>query len=175
MKNKILLCFLTVCLSTMSWAQMPFQDKTLSAEARAEDLVKRLTLDEKVRLMMDVSDSIGRLGIKKYQWWNEALHGVARNGTATVFPQTIGLAASFDDELVNRVYTAVSDEARVKHRLARTSGDLKRYQGLNMWTPNINIFRDPRWGRGQETYGEDPYLTGTMGVAVITGLQGDGK
>lgn len=142
-------------------------------EARTDSLLAQLTLEEKVSLMMNSSAPVPRLGIKKYDWWNEALHGVARNGSATVFPQAIGMAASFDDELLYEVFTAVSDEARVKHRLAAASGDLERYQGLTFWTPNINIFRDPRWGRGMETYGEDPYLMGVLGVSVVKGLQGD--
>jgi len=173
--KRILVLSFLVCLTTISFARLPYQDKSLTPEARAFDLLNRLTLDEKVSLMMNDSKPVERLGIKKYEWWNEALHGVARNGTATVFPQAIGMAASFDNILINQVFTVVSDEARVKHRLAVAQGDHNRYQGLTMWTPNINIFRDPRWGRGQETYGEDPYLTGQMGVAVITGLQGDGQ
>ena len=157
---------------------LPYQNPILSAEARAEDLLSRLTLEEKTQLMMDNSPAISRLGIPQFQWWNEALHGVARNGYATVFPATIGMAASFDDELLYQVFTAVSDEARAKAQEAKLSGDIKRYQSLSFWTPNINIFRDPRWGRGQETYGEDPYLTTRMGLAVVNGLQGqsmDGK
>ena len=110
----------------------------------------------------------------QFQWWNEALHGIGRNGFATVFPITMGMAASWDDALLHRVFTAVSDEARVKAQQAKRSGDIKRYQSLSFWTPNINIFRDPRWGRGQETYGEDPYLTAKMGLAVVRGLQGVG-
>jgi len=122
--------------------------------------------------MMDTSPAIERLGIPQFQWWNEALHGVGRNGFATVFPITMGMAASWDDALLHKVFTAVSDEARVKAQQAKRSGDIKRYQSLSFWTPNINIFRDPRWGRGQETYGEDPYLTSKMGLAVVRGLQG---
>ena len=122
--------------------------------------------------MQNESPAIERLGIKAYDWWNEALHGVARAGLATVYPQAIGMAASFDDELLYDVFTSVSDEARAKSTEFSKSGKLKRYQGLTMWTPNVNIFRDPRWGRGQETYGEDPYLTSKMGVAVVKGLQG---
>ena len=151
----------------------PYQDKSLSPEKRAEDLLSRLTLEEKASLCLNQSPAIPRLGIKAYNWWSEALHGIARNGSATVFPQPIGMASSFDTELVYEVFTAASDEARVKNRLAATQGDVKIYQGLSFWTPNINIFRDPRWGRGMETYGEDPYLTGQMGMAVVNGLQGD--
>lgn len=152
--------------------QFPYQDPNLTPEQRASDLLGRLTLEEKAALMQNTSPAIPRLGIKAYDWWNEALHGVGRAGIATVFPQTIGMAASFDDNLVYKVFTAVSDEARAKYTEFKKSGNLQRYQGLTFWTPNINIFRDPRWGRGQETYGEDPYLTSRMGVAVVRGLQG---
>ena len=122
--------------------------------------------------MQNASPAIPRLGIKEYDWWNEALHGVGRAGLATVFPQSIGMGASFNDSLLYEVFDAVSDEARVKSRIFSENGVLKRYQGLTFWTPNVNIFRDPRWGRGQETYGEDPYLTGQLGMAVVRGLQG---
>ena len=163
------LCATAVCAQT--W---PYQDARLSATQRADDLLSRLTLDEKVSLMMDTSPAITRLGIPQFQWWNEALHGVGRNGFATVFPITMGMAASWDDALLHQVFTAVSDEARVKAQQAKRAGDIQRYQSLSFWTPNINIFRDPRWGRGQETYGEDPYLTAQMGLAVVRGLQGVG-
>ena len=154
-------------------SKLPYEDPTLSADGRAMDLVKRLTLEEKVSLMQNTSPAIPRLGIKEYDWWNEALHGVGRAGVATVFPQCIGMAASFNDSLLFEVFTAVSDEARAKsNEFARTQEGLKRYQGLTFWTPNVNIFRDPRWGRGQETYGEDPYLTAQMGINVVRGLQG---
>ena len=162
-----------LCLALLSCKQtLPYQDTSLAPEDRAADLVGRLTLEEKVSLMQHDSPAIPRLGIKKYVWWNEALHGVGRAGLATVFPQAIGMAASFDDALLYDVFTAVSDEARAKHNEFRKSGDLQIYQGLTFWTPNVNIFRDPRWGRGQETYGEDPYLTSRMGVSVVRGLQG---
>ena len=121
--------------------------------------------------MMDVSPAIQRLGIPAFQWWNETLHGVARNGTATVFPITMSMAASWDDALVRRAFSIASDEARAKNMVAKRAGKMQRYQGLSFWTPNINIFRDPRWGRGQETYGEDPFLTAQMGLAVVRGLQ----
>jgi beta-glucosidase len=150
----------------------PYQNEKLSADERADDLLNSLTLEEKASLMQNNSPAIERLGIKAYEWWNEALHGVGRSGLATVFPQAIGMAASFDDALLLDVFTAVSDEARAKSFEYSKQGGLKRYQGLTFWTPNINIFRDPRWGRGQETYGEDPYLTSKMGVAVVKGLQG---
>ena len=152
--------------------QYPYQNSDLTPDERATDLIGRLTLEEKVSLMQNSSPAIPRLGIKAYDWWNEALHGVGRAGLATVFPQTIGMAASFDDELLYQVFTAVSDEARAKYAQFRKKGDLKRYQGLTFWTPNVNIFRVPRWGRGQVTYGEDPYLTSQLGMAVVRGLQG---
>ncbi|MBQ5438078.1 MAG: glycoside hydrolase family 3 C-terminal domain-containing protein [Bacteroidales bacterium] len=155
--------------------EVSYLDKTLPAEVRAADLLSKLTLEEKTALVQYESQAIPRLGIPAYNWWNEALHGVARNGSATVFPQPIGMAASFDTEKIEAVFTAVSDEARVKNREARESGAVGQYQGLTFWTPNINNFRDPRWGRGMETYGEDPYLTGQLGMAVVRGLQGDPK
>ena len=161
---------LGVGLGTTLSAQLPYQNPDLTPEQRATDLLQRLTVEEKISLMQNNSPGIPRLGIRPYEWWNEALHGVARAGLATVFPQTIGMAASFNDSLVQKVFTAVSDEARAKNRAFNDQGQYKRYQGLTMWTPNVNIFRDPRWGRGQETYGEDPYLTSRMGVAVVKGL-----
>ena len=161
-----------LCLCFLSCSQPPYKNPALSPEERANDLVGRLTLEEKAALMQNTSPAVPRLGIKAYDWWNEALHGVGRAGLATVFPQAIGMGASFNNELLYDVFTAVSDEARAKTTEFSKEGGLKRYQGLTMWTPNINIFRDPRWGRGQETYGEDPYLTSQMGVAVVRGLQG---
>ena len=175
MRTKTLLAALFASsLLTASAQQLPYQNPSLPAAQRADDLLTRLTLDEKVSLMMDTSPTIERLGIPQFQWWNEALHGIGRNGFSTVFPITMGMAASWDDAMLHRVFTAVSDEARVKAQQAKRSGDIKRYQSLSFWTPNINIFRDPRWGRGQETYGEDPYLTARMGLAVVRGLQGVG-
>ena len=151
----------------------PYQNASLSPKERALDLCGRLTLDEKVGLMMHYSKPVERLDVPVFQWWSEALHGVGRNGNATVFPITMGMAATFDTVLVERVFTAVSDEARVKHNQAHRLGTQREmYHGLSFWTPNINIFRDPRWGRGQETYGEDPYLTAVMGKSVVRGLQG---
>jgi beta-glucosidase len=148
-----------------------FQNQALSFDARARDLVARMTLDEKISQMMNKAPAIPRLGVPAYEWWNEALHGVARAGSATVFPQAIGLAASFDRQLMGEVADAISEEARAKHHDFVGRGLHERYQGLTFWSPNINIFRDPRWGRGQETYGEDPYLTAMMGVAFVKGLQ----
>ncbi len=150
----------------------PYQDPRLPAEQRADDLLGRLTLEEKVSLMMNGSPAIKRLGIPQFEWWSEALHGIGRNGFATVFPITTAMAASWNDALVYRCFAAASDEARAKNNEAKQRGEIGRYQGLSFWTPNINIFRDPRWGRGQETYGEDPWLTSRMGVAVVRGLQG---
>lgn len=161
-----------MCVTSVYAQWEPYQNPNLEPIERARDLVSRLTLEEKASLMQDVSPAIDRLGIPSFQWWNEALHGVGRNGYATVFPITMGMAASFDNNLLERVFTAVSDEARAKNAEARHNGKVVRYQGLSFWTPNINIFRDPRWGRGQETYGEDPYLTSMMGLAVVRGLQG---
>lgn len=152
----------------------PYRNPALSADERAMDLLHRMTLDEKISQMVNNAPGIGRLGIERYDWWNEALHGVGRAGLATVFPQAIGMAATFDDGAVYTSFDMVSDEARAKHHEALRHGDRSGYKGLTFWTPNINIFRDPRWGRGQETYGEDPWLTSRMGLAVIRGLQGDG-
>ena len=174
MKKYLLTTIMSICALMATAQSLPYQNASLSAGERADDLLSRLTLEEKVSLMMDTSTAIERLGIPQFQWWNEALHGIGRNGFATVFPITMGMAASWDDALLHRVFTAVSDEARVKARQAKRSGDIQRYQSLSFWTPNINIFRDPRWGRGQETYGEDPYLTAKMGLAVVRGLQGVG-
>src|SRR5436189_159996 len=155
-------------------AQTPaWQDLSLPFERRAADLVGRMTLEEKIFQMMDRAPAIDRLGIPEYNWWNEGLHGVARSGLATVFPQAIGFAATWDDSLVFRMATVISDEFRAKHHDYVRRGEHQRYQGLTIWSPNINLFRDPRWGRGQETYGEDPYLTGSLAVPFIRGLQGD--
>ena len=145
----------------------------LPFENRAADLVSRMTTDEKISQVMNDAAAIPRLQIPQYEWWNECLHGVARAGAATVFPQAIGLAATFDRSLIHEVAVAISDEARAKHHEFARRGERRRYQGLTFWSPNINIFRDPRWGRGQETYGEDPYLTSRIGVAFVRGLQGD--
>lgn len=164
----LLSCSLLVCN-----AQLPYQNPNLSAHERAVDLCGRLTLDEKAALMLDDSPAIPRLGIKHWQWWSEALHGYANMGNVTNFPEPIGMAASFNDKMVERVFDAVSTEARAKwNQLIANGDDVTRFHALSVWTPNVNIFRDPRWGRGQETYGEDPYLTGLMGSAVVRGLQG---
>lgn len=165
----ILLCLVSVCIQAQV---LPYQDTNLTPLERAKDIVSRMSLEEKVAQMQFDAPALPRLGIKKYNWWSEALHGVARAGTATVFPQAIGMAASWDADLLQDVFTAVSTEARAKNAEFARQGDVPIYQGLTFWTPNINIFRDPRWGRGQETYGEDPYLTSRLGVSVIHGLQG---
>ena len=153
--------------------EFPFQNSGLTIDERVADLVSRLTLEEKASLMLYNSPAIERLGIPEYNWWNECLHGVGRAGKATVFPQAIGLAATFDEDLVFRVADAISTEARAKHHAAIRKDNRAQYMGLSFWTPNINIFRDPRWGRGQETYGEDPFLTSILGGAFVKGLQGD--
>lgn len=176
LSNVIASASLLVMSAAMSNAQMlPYQNPALSSAERAEDLCSRLTIEEKVKLMMNSSPAIDRLGIPAFDWWSEALHGVGRNGLATVFPSCIGMAASFDDDLIEEVFTAVSDEARAKNTLARKQGKVGKYKCLSFWTPNINVFRDPRWGRGQETYGEDPYMNGRMGLRVVRALQGDGS
>ena len=151
----------------------PYKNPNLSVEVRVNDLVSRMTLDEKISQMMNAADSIGRLGVPDYNWWSEGLHGVAISGIATVFPQSIGLAATWDDSLLNRVADVISTEFRAKFNDYQKKGDHGIFKGLTVWSPNVNIFRDPRWGRGQETYGEDPYLASRMGVAFVKGMQGD--
>lgn len=170
MKTKIVYSFIFLfCFFSCSEKQ---SDKNLFDE-QARELLAQLTLEEKIGLMLNNSPAIERLAIPPYEWWNEALHGVARAGQATVFPQAIGLAATFDNQAVFETFDMISDEARAKHHEAKRNNEFNRYQGLTFWTPNINIFRDPRWGRGMETYGEDPYLTSMMGIACVQGLQGD--
>ena len=151
----------------------PYQNPALSVEERVSDLVSRMTLDEKISQMMNAADSIPRLGIPDYNWWSEGLHGVAISGIATVFPQAIGLAATWDDSLHYRVADVISTEFRAKFNDYQKKGEHDIFKGLTVWSPNINIFRDPRWGRGQETYGEDPYLASRMGVAFVKGMQGN--
>lgn len=174
--KRIALIVAALALGMAASAQVydyPFQNPDLPREERIDDLLSRLTLEEKVGMMMNSARGVERLGIPAYNWWNEALHGVARAGLATVFPQAIGLAATFDPETQYETFSIVSDEARAKYHQALREGMHAQYYGLTFWTPNINIFRDPRWGRGQETYGEDPYLTSQMGLATVRGLQGD--
>ena len=174
LRSLTLLLAAALCMHVAAQQEkFPYQDPSLSAEQRAEDLCKRLTLEEKVSLLKYESPRMPEKGLPRFNWWNEALHGVGRNGNATVFPITMGLAATWNDSLVLRCFDAASTEARAKNNIARHEGHENAwYQGLSFWTPNINIFRDPRWGRGQETYGEDPYLTSRMGLAVVRGLQG---
>ncbi len=152
---------------------MLFRRTDLPLEERIADLISRMTLEEKVSQMIYDSAAIPHLGIEEYNWWNECLHGVARAGVATVFPQAIGMAASFNAPLLQKVAEVTATEARAKHHEAARRGDRGIYKGLTFWTPNVNIFRDPRWGRGQETYGEDPHLTAELGIAFVRGLQGD--
>jgi beta-glucosidase len=164
---------LPLVAQTSSNSSAPYLDPSFPIEQRVNDLVSRMTLQEKASQMQDVAPAIPRLGVPAYNWWNEGLHGVARAGNATVFPQAIGLAATWDTGLIHRVAEVISTEARAKYNDAIQHGNTGRYYGLTFWSPNINIFRDPRWGRGQETYGEDPFLTSRIGVAFVTGLQGD--
>ena len=149
--------------------------KREEARRRAEELVGKMTLEEKASQLRYDAPAIKRLSIPGYNWWNEALHGVARAGQATVFPQAIGMAATFDTELVEKIGDAVGLEGRAKYNAYSACEDRDIYKGLTFWAPNVNIFRDPRWGRGHETYGEDPYLTSRLGVAYVKGLQGDGE
>ena len=170
----LLLALLFLPLSIHAERTDAFRDVSVPTEKRVDSLIGQLTVDEKISQLMMESPAIPRLGIPAYHWWNEALHGVARNGIATVFPQAIAMAATWNPELHGRVAEVISTEARAKNNelIQKNGGDTKIYQGLTIWSPNINIFRDPRWGRGQETYGEDPFLTGRMGVAFVRGLQG---
>lgn len=172
--KKLVFVVLLALLPMLGKAQvLPYQNPNLPKEQRVEDLLSRITLEEKIGMMMNGAKGVERLGIPDYDWWNEALHGVARAGLATVFPQAIGMAATFDPETQYQTFTYVSDEARAKYNDSVSKDIRKRYTGVTFWTPNINIFRDPRWGRGQETYGEDPFLTATMGKETVRGLQGN--
>lgn len=152
-----------------------YEDESVSFEERAKDLAHRLTLEEKVYQTLHGAPAIDRLGIKAYNYWNEALHGVARAGVATVFPQSIGLAATFDEDFIEKVADCISTEGRAKFNMQQEYGDTDIYKGLTFWSPNVNIFRDPRWGRGHETFGEDPYLTSRLGIRFINGIQGHDK
>lgn len=172
---KNLLCLFLFCHSFAVFAQQPspsFRNSSLRLEARVNDLLQQLTLEEKISLLGYRNKAISRLNIPAYNWWNEALHGVARAGLATVFPQAIGMAATFNDSLLQAVADVISTEARAKYNLSTAQDKHLQYMGLSFWSPNINLFRDPRWGRGQETYGEDPFLTATMGTAFVRGMQG---
>lgn len=174
MKSFKLFALASLLFASSAWSQpLPYQNPDLSFEERASDLCSRLTLEEKARLMMNGSPAIERLGIPAFEWWSEGLHGMGRNGLSTVFPSCIGMAASFNDDLITEVFTAVSDEMRAKNTANRARGVVGKYKGLSVWTPTVNIFRDPRWGRGQESYGEDPYMNGRMGLRVVQALQGD--
>ncbi len=175
MNPHLLTLVLTLCAGMSASAQTyPYQNPNLSARERAVDLCSRLTLDEKAKLMLDESPAIPRLGIKKFFWWSEALHGAANMGNVTVFPEPIAMASSFNPAQVYKCFDVASTEFRAQYneRMQRGSGEDEKFHSLSVWTPNVNIFRDPRWGRGQETYGEDPYLTSVMGVQVVKGLQG---
>jgi len=172
-KNTILILMLFISMQLLSQEKYPFQDSNNPIEERIDDLIGRLSLEEKASLLLYTNPAIERLGIQEYNWWNESLHGVGRAGKATVFPQAIALAASFDEDLLFQVASIISDEARAKHQAALEIGSHEQYTGLTFWSPNVNIFRDPRWGRGQETYGEDPYLTSKLGVAYVKGMQGE--
>lgn len=167
------LYFLFVFSPVKAQENLLFRNHNAPTDARVRDLLGRLSLEEKISLLGYNSKPVPRLGIPAYNWWNEALHGVARAGKATVFPQAIGMAASFNDELMYEVASVISTEARAKYNLSTQQGRYLQYMGLTFWSPNINIFRDPRWGRGQETYGEDPFLTGSIGTAFVKGLQGN--
>ncbi|MCX6150919.1 MAG: glycoside hydrolase family 3 C-terminal domain-containing protein [Ignavibacteriales bacterium] len=171
---KIFLFLLIISIGQVSAQQEspPFKNPNLSIEERVNDLVARMTLEEKISQMIYTAPAIDRLGIPAYNWWNEALHGVARNGLATVFPQAIGLAAMWDTDLMSKVANVISDEGRAKYNDAVSKNKRGIYQGITFWSPNINIFRDPRWGRGMETYGEDPFLTGQLGLQFVKGMQG---
>ena len=173
MKKSLTILFLVILWGTNLKAQPEYLNAELDLEIRVADLIDRLTLEEKVDQMLMSTPGVPRLNIPPYDYWNEALHGVGRSGKATIFPQAIGMAATFDKDLIYEVSTAISDEARAMYNAAQAAGNYNRYAGLTFWTPNVNIFRDPRWGRGQETYGEDPYLTSLLGVAFVMGLQGD--
>ncbi|MBE0591255.1 MAG: glycoside hydrolase family 3 C-terminal domain-containing protein, partial [Gemmatimonadales bacterium] len=168
-----LLALSAVMAGVACHAAAPYQDPDLPVDTRVGDLLSRMTLEEKVSQLTNSAPAIDRLGIPAYDWWNEALHGVARAGRATVFPQAIGLAATWDTSLMFRVATAISDEARAKYHDAIRKGRHGIYEGLTFWSPNINLFRDPRWGRGMETYGEDPYLVGRLAIQFVRGMQGD--
>ena len=174
MKQKTLIVTLLTVSLGMQAQVLPYQNSSLSAKERAKDLCSRLTLEEKAKLMLDESPAIPRLGIKKFFWWSEALHGAANMGNVTVFPEPIAMAASWNPNMVYRVFDVASTEFRAQynHRMHDLKGEDEKFHSLSVWTPNVNIFRDPRWGRGQETYGEDPYLTSVMGVQVVKGLQG---
>ena len=168
--------FLCAALGPVAYAQQAppaYKNPTLPIEQRVDDLVSRMSLEEKISQLGHTAATVSRLGIPEYNWWNEGLHGVARAGEATVSPQAIAMAATFDEALIHQIADVISTEFRAKYsQTVHPYGSSDWYRGLTVWSPDINIFRDPRWGRGQETYGEDPYLTARLGVAFVTGLQG---
>ncbi len=172
---RILVAIAILFAVSRSWAQdagkLAYLNPSLPPQQRAEDLVHRMTIEEKVTQLVNQARAIPRLNVPAYDWWSEALHGVATNGT-TEFPEPIGLAATFDTDGIHRMAVAIGIEGRIKHAQDVRAGHSNIFEGLDFWAPNINIFRDPRWGRGQETYGEDPFLTARMGVAFVTGMQG---
>src|SRR5215470_6073985 len=164
---------LLLAQNALSPSSAPYLNPALPTDQRVDDLISRMTLEEKASQLVNQARAIPRLQVPEYDWWSEALHGVARAGIATVFPEPVGLAATFDVPLVHEMAVIIGVEGRAKHNQAVRAGRRDIGEGLDFWSPNINIFRDPRWGRGQETYGEDPFLTGKMGVAFVMGLQGD--
>ncbi|MBD0404548.1 glycoside hydrolase family 3 C-terminal domain-containing protein [Flammeovirga sp. EKP202] len=169
----IILILNVFTVTSLTFAQQPWSNTSLPMEERVDLLVQAMTLEEKIGQLGNAAPAIERLGLPEYNWWNEALHGVARNGRATIFPQAIGMAATFDKDLIHEVASAIGKEARAKYQISQSIGNRTMYSGLTFWTPNVNIFRDPRWGRGQETYGEDPYLTSQIGIQFVKGLQGN--
>ena len=171
MKKKKILSLWVALLTTIT--PIMAQNGMQRLEQQAVEIISKMTLEEKISQMMNTTPGIERLGIEPYDYWNEGLHGVGRNGRATVFPEPIGLGATFDTELVKQIGDVISTESRAKYYVARRNKNYSRYTGLTFWSPNINIFRDPRWGRGMETYGEDPFLTGSLGTAFVKGMQGD--
>src|SRR5581483_7521904 len=173
LRRTFFLLAIVATASLVSAQQPAYTNSALSPQERAHDLVGRMTLEEKAEQLEDWATAIPRLGVPDYQTWNESLHGVARAGYATVFPQAIGMAATWDTTMVESMGHVISQEARSKYNQAQREGNHRIFYGLTFWSPNINIFRDPRWGRGQETYGEDPFLTSRLGIAFISGVQGD--
>ena len=176
MNNKSIMQLLLLFIPFLLTAQkvdFSFENKELPIEVRARILVSQMTLDEKVSQMIHSSAAIPRLKVPDYNWWSEALHGVARNGEATIFPQAIGMGATFDPELIEKVASAISTEARAKYAIAQEMGNHSKFAGLTFWSPTVNLFRDPRYGRGQESYSEDPFLISKIGVAFVNGLQGN--
>lgn len=173
--SSLIMCLLLM-IGNATFAQqpvLPYLNPDLPMDQRVDDLIGRMTLEEKASQMVDAASDLPQLNVPKYGWWSEALHGVARAGKATIFPQAIGMAATFDPDLIFEVSSAISDEGRAMYNAAVKRGFHTICQGLTFWSPNVNIFRDPRWGRGHETYGEDPFLTGTIGTAFVKGMQGD--